>query len=66
MSNETYQAGCPCGAVRLEITGAPAVQAYCHCNSCRTWLSAPVHAAALWPSTSVSIVKGADNLGLVD
>jgi hypothetical protein len=64
MSNETYQAGCPCGAVRLEITGAPAVQAYCHCNSCRTWLSAPIHAAALWPSTSVKVVKGADNLGL--
>ena len=60
----TYKAGCTCGAVELEITGDPAVQAYCHCNSCRGWLGAPIHAAALWPSSSVKIVKGADNLGL--
>lgn len=59
-----YKAGCTCGAVELEISGDPAVQAYCHCNSCRGWLGAPIHAAALWPSSSVKIVKGADNLGL--
>lgn len=64
MSSRTYEAGCPCGTVRLEITGEPAVQAYCHCNSCRTWLSAPIHAAALWPSTSVKVVRGANDLGL--
>lgn len=64
MSSRTYEAGCPCGAVRLEITGEPAVQAYCHCNSCRSWLSAPIHAAALWPSTSVKVVRGAGDLGL--
>jgi hypothetical protein len=40
------------------------VQAICHCSSCRGWLSAPLHAAALWPATSVKITKGADNLGL--
>ena len=60
----TYQAGCMCGAVQLEITGEPAVQAFCHCSSCRGWLSAPIHAAALWPATSVKVTKGADNLGL--
>jgi hypothetical protein len=53
-----------CGAVQLEITGEPAVQAFCHCSSCRGWLSAPIHAAALWPATSVKVTKGADNLGL--
>jgi hypothetical protein len=53
-----------CGAVQLEITGDPAVQAFCHCSSCRGWLSAPIHAAALWPATSVKVTKGADNLGL--
>ena len=52
----TYKAGCTCGAVELEISGDPAVQAYCHCNSCRGWLGAPIHAAALWPSSSVKIV----------
>ena len=59
-----YQAGCPCGAVQLELSGEPPVQVYCHCNSCRTWLGAPIHGATLWPSTSVKITKGADNLGM--
>jgi hypothetical protein len=64
MSNTTYKASCICGAVQLEISGDPAVQAICHCSSCRGWLSAPLHAAALWPTPSVKVVKGADNLGL--
>ena len=64
MSARTYTSGCACGAVQLEIAGDPAVSAYCHCKDCRAWLGAPVHAAALWPSTSVKVVKGADNLGM--
>jgi hypothetical protein len=64
MADPVYKASCACGAVQLEITGDPAVQAYCHCNSCRSWLSAPIHAAALWPAPNVKVVKGADNLGL--
>jgi hypothetical protein len=52
-----------CGAVALELSGEPAVQAFCHCESCRGWLGAPVHAASLWPAASVKIVKGADKLG---
>lgn len=62
MSN--HHASCACGAVEVEVTGEPAVQAYCHCHSCRSWLSAPVHAAALWPSQNVKVTQGADNLGL--
>jgi len=64
MADKTYKATCACGAVELEITGEPAVQAYCHCNSCRSWLSAPIHAAALWPAPNVKVVKGAENLSL--
>ena len=60
----TYHSSCACGAVQVEITGEPAVQVYCHCESCRSWLSAPVHAATLWPTPNVKIVKGADNLGM--
>ena len=63
MPTQTYKSGCACGAVELEITGDPAVQAYCHCHSCRSWLGAPIHAAALWPAQNVKVVKGADNLG---
>lgn len=64
MTTPAYKTSCACGAVELEIAGAPAVQAYCHCHSCRSWLGAPIHAAALWPAPSVRVVKGADNLGL--
>ena len=64
MTGGPYKAGCPCGAVQLELSGEPAVQVYCHCNSCRTWLGAPIHGATLWPTTNVKVVKGADNLGL--
>ena len=63
MSTSPYKSGCVCGAVQVELSGAPAVQAYCHCESCRTWLGAPIHGATLWPMPSVKIIKGADNLG---
>jgi hypothetical protein len=38
-----------CKAVEIEATGAPAVMAFCHRESCRTWLRAPIHGAMLWP-----------------
>jgi hypothetical protein len=58
-----YKSGCACGAVEVAIEGDPAVQVFCHCNSCRGWLSAPIHAAALWPTPSVTVTKGEDKLG---
>ena len=61
--SETRKSGCACGAVQVEISGEPAVQAYCHCSSCRGWLGAPVHAASLWPAANVRVVKGAEKLG---
>ncbi len=61
---DTRKSGCACGAVEVEISGDPAVQAYCHCSSCRDWLGAPIHAASLWPTPSVNVVKGADKLGV--
>ena len=52
-----------CGAVALELAGEPAFQVFCHCESCRGWLGAPIHAASLWPAANVRITKGADLLG---
>ena len=64
MSSETtYQGTCFCNAVEIEASGVPAVMAFCHCESCRTWLSAPVHGATLWPLAKVQVRKGADQLG---
>ncbi len=64
MSEASYASECFCGAVEVAISGEPAVQAICHCESCRGWLGAPIHAAALWPTPNVTITKGADKLGV--
>jgi len=63
MGDTPRTAGCICGAVRLEIDGDPAVMAYCHCHSCRSWLGAPIHAASLWPTPNVRVTQGEDRLG---
>jgi hypothetical protein len=65
MSEKTRKSGCFCGAVEVELEGDPAVQAYCHCSSCRGWLGAPIHAATLWATPKVNVRKGADKLGLI-
>jgi len=64
MGDETRSGGCLCGTVRIEIRGEPAAMAYCHCESCRGWLGAPVHAASLWPTPNVTVVEGGDHLAV--
>lgn len=54
---------CMCGAVALEISGEPSAQVFCHCESCRGWLGAPIHAASLWSKSDIRITRGADELG---
>jgi hypothetical protein len=53
---------CFCGAVTLEVTGAPEAMGYCHCNSCRSWSAAPVNAFSLWKPNAVQITSGAEHL----
>ena len=48
--------------MEVEITGEPPIMAYCHCESCRGWLGAPIHAAALFPTPNVRVTKGEDKL----
>ncbi|MEN8159048.1 MAG: GFA family protein [Myxococcota bacterium] len=55
---------CFCGAVEIEASGEPAVMGLCHCESCRTWLAAPVHGFTLWPQAQVKVVKGEAQLGV--
>ena len=64
MSDSKRTSGCWCGAVQVEIVGAPTVMAYCHCESCRRWFAAPIHAAALWPTDNVTVRKGKDKLAV--
>lgn len=59
---EKHKGGCFCGAVELEVTGPPIVQAYCHCGDCRAWSGTPVTSATLWPADAVQVTKGEDHI----
>lgn len=60
---ETHRGACFCGAVEVEVTGAPEAMGYCHCASCRSWSAGPVNAFTLWKPENVKITKGEDRLG---
>jgi hypothetical protein len=60
----TYNGGCFCGAVELEVTGEPAGMGFCHCGDCRSWAAAPINAFSLWAPTAVKVTKGADSIGM--
>lgn len=57
-----YRGACFCGAVQLELRGAPEVQGYCHCGSCRSWSAGPVNGFTLWKPSALRITAGADHL----
>lgn len=57
-----YKGKCFCGAVEIDVSGAPEAMGYCHCESCRSWSAAPVNAFTLWKSASVKVTKGAKNV----
>jgi len=53
---------CFCGAVEIEVTGAPEAMGYCHCQSCRSWSAAPVNAFTLWKPSAVRVKSGASHV----
>jgi hypothetical protein len=53
---------CFCGAVELEVVGAPEAMGYCHCRSCRSWSGGPVNAFSLWKPGAVRITAGSENV----
>ena len=59
---EKYSGECFCGAVRVEVSGEPAVMAVCHCKLCRGWSAAPVTGAALWSPENFKVTQGEDHL----
>ena len=60
--SDTYRGSCFCGAVEVEVTGAPEAMGYCHCASCRSWSAGPVNAFTLWKPDNVRVIKGAEHL----
>src|SRR4030088_1511799 len=55
---------CFCGAVEVEVTGAPEAMGYCHCRSCRSWSAGPVNAFTLWKPENARVSKGAELVGM--
>ena len=53
---------CFCGAVEIEVSGAPAAMGYCHCESCRHWSAGPVNAFTLWSPGAVKVTRGEDKI----
>jgi hypothetical protein len=61
--DDTHTGTCFCGAVAIEVTGAPEEMGYCHCSSCRSYSGGPVKAFMLWRAENVKVTKGAELLG---
>lgn len=59
----THSGECFCGAVEIEVKGAPEAMGYCHCGFCRSWSAAPVNAFTLWKPENVRVTKGAQFVG---
>ena len=60
---------CFCGAVKVEARGQPAMQGYCHCQSCRSHTGALVRGFTLWPKEAVSVrgsLAGFNKMGFSD
>jgi hypothetical protein len=60
---DAHKGKCFCGAVEIEVTGAPEAMGYCHCASCRSWSAGPVNAFTLWKPENVKVTKGAEHIG---
>ena len=60
---DKHTGSCFCGAVEIEVDGAPEAMGYCHCRSCRSWSAGPVNAFTLWKPETVKVTKGAEHLG---
>jgi len=54
---------CFCGAVQIEVAGAPVEMGYCHCSCCRAYSGAPFTSYALFASSQVAVARGAELLG---
>ena len=61
---ETHKGTCFCGAIEIEVSGAPEEMGYCHCSSCRSYSGNPVTAFTLWKEKNVKVTRGAEFLGL--
>jgi len=61
--SQQHTGACFCGAVEVQVTGAPEAMGYCHCASCRSWSAGPVNAFTLWKPENVKVTRGEEHIG---
>ena len=49
---------CHCGGVRVELTGEPKAQFFCHCEDCQAVHGAGYIAVAMYPADAVKVTSG--------
>ena len=58
MGERQTTGGCLCGEIRFKLSGTPHLIEYCHCNSCRKAVGAPVVAWAGVALDEFEIIEG--------
>ncbi len=54
----TTQIQCLCGAVKVELTGEPKAQFYCHCDDCQVANGAAYASVQMYPAAAVRVIDG--------
>jgi hypothetical protein len=49
---------CRCGAVKIELTGEPVAQFFCHCDDCQAVHGGAYIPVALFPIDAVKVIAG--------
>lgn len=49
---------CHCGGVRVELTGAPVAQFFCHCDDCQAMHGAAYIPVSMYPADKVKVTSG--------
>ncbi|MET4681800.1 GFA family protein [Stenotrophomonas rhizophila] len=49
---------CLCGKVSVELHGAPAARANCHCSTCRSFYGTSLLSATAWEAAAVRVEDG--------
>ena len=64
MSNQnTWAIACTCEAIKIGVSGAAVVSAFCHCENCRHWTGdAEVASVAVWNPECVEFLEGKDSI----
>src|SRR5258708_8631266 len=52
---------CHCGAVRVELTGEPIAQFFCHCDDCQAVHGAAYIPVAMYRVDAVKVMRGRPN-----